>query len=380
MSKNDGISGFVSDKLDKNNFHAWKFRMTNFLIGKGYWVYIDGNQEEMPELPDVNPTTKQIKAFKDWNQGARKVMYWLSVSVQDTMIGHIQDATSPKQAWDRFVSVDTTNTKARKIQLKNELNTVKKENLSINDYTLKIKDLVPMLVVEEKNLGEDSSSSKGRNNSEGKRSQRGHKNYTKEIIQIMKTENAGVVEEQVILNMTVHQETKVAEDSKTSASNHMTNHGEGFEELQALQNPDYVETVDDTAHPIAHTGNVPLSLQDGNVKYLPNVLHVPNITKNLVSIGQMVEQGLQVRFNAYGLYVEEYKKNGKLIAQGKKVDRMCTLDVNIPKVNAAMFAHDSGVVADIEIWHKRTGHVNVQRLKTNAKSRACNRFVCVQSC
>ncbi|MCO5596320.1 hypothetical protein L7F22_050381 [Adiantum nelumboides] len=71
-----------------------------------------------------------------------------------------------------------------------------------------------------------------------------------------------------------------------------------------------------------------------------------------------------VRFNANGLYVEEYKKNGKLIAQGKKVGRMFTLDVNIPEVNAVMFAHGSGVVADIEIWHKRIGHANVQRLKT----------------
>ena len=96
--------------------------------------------------------------------------------------------------------------------MKNELNTVKKKNLSINDYTLKIKgickslasigvtiedddkvevclrgltpvykqfktsiqtrenipsfaDLIPMLVVEEKNLGEDTSSSQGRNSS-----------------------------------------------------------------------------------------------------------------------------------------------------------------------------------------------------------------------
>ncbi|MCO5559375.1 hypothetical protein L7F22_012974 [Adiantum nelumboides] len=288
MSKNDGISGFVRDKLDKNNLHAWKFRMTNFLMGKGYWNYIDGNQEEMPELSNVNPTTEQINAFKDWNQGARKVMYWLSISVQDTMIGHIQDATSPKQAWDMLVSFDTTNTKARKIQLKNELNTVKKENLSINDYTLKIK----------------------------------------------------------------------------GASNHLINHAEWFKELQALQNLGYVKVGDDTAHPIARTRNVPLSLQDGNVKYLADVLHVPNITKNLVSVGRMVEQGLQVRFNAYDLYVEEYKKNGKLIAQGKKVGRMFILDVNIPEVNAVMFAHGSSVVADIEIWHKRIGHANVQRLKT----------------
>ncbi|MCO5554790.1 hypothetical protein L7F22_008325 [Adiantum nelumboides] len=145
MSKNDGISGIVSDKLDKNNFYAWKVRMTSFLMGKGYWEYIVGDQEEMPELPDENPTADEIKAFKDWNQGARKVMYWLSVSVQDTMIEHIQDATSPKQAWDMLVSFDTTNTKARKMQLKTELNTVKKENLAINDYTLKIKGICESL-------------------------------------------------------------------------------------------------------------------------------------------------------------------------------------------------------------------------------------------
>lgn len=130
------------------------------------------------------------------------------------------------------------------------------------------------------------------------------------------------------------------------------------------ENPGYVETGDDTTHPIAHTRNVPLSLQDGNVKYLADVLHVPNITNNLVSVGQMVERGLQVRFNADGLYVEEYKKNEKMVAQGKKVGRMFTLDINVLEMNAAMFAQGSGMVADVEIWHKRIGHVNVQRLKT----------------
>ena len=61
--------------------------------------------------------------------------------------------------------------------------------------------------------------------------------------------------------------------------------------------------------------------------------------------------------------MEEFKKNGRLVTQGKKVGRMFTLDVNMPKIKDAMFAQGSGVVADIEIWHKRIGHVNVQRLK-----------------
>ncbi|MCO5567506.1 hypothetical protein L7F22_021200 [Adiantum nelumboides] len=77
----------------------------------------------------------------------------------------------------------------------------------------------------------------------------------------------------------------------------------------------------------------------------------------------MVEQGLQVRFNGDGLYVEEYKKNGKLVAQGKKVEGMFTPNVNMPEMNAAMFAQGTGVVVDVEIWHKWIGHANVQRLK-----------------
>ena len=69
------------------------------------------------------------------------MMYWLFVRIHDNMIGHIQDATSPKQAWDRLVSFDTTNTKYRRLQLKNDLNRVKKENISINEYNLKIKSI-----------------------------------------------------------------------------------------------------------------------------------------------------------------------------------------------------------------------------------------------
>ena len=42
---------------------------------------------------------------------------------------------------------------------------------------------------------------------------------------------------------------------------------------------------------------------------------------------------------------------------------MFTLDVNVLELKAAMFAQGSGIVADIEIWHKRIGHANVQRLK-----------------
>ena len=71
----------------------------------------------------------------------------------------------------------------------------------------------------------------------------------------------------------------------SGASNHMTYHGEWFRAVKNLEKPGYVETGDDTAHPIAHIGIVPLVVQDGKMKDLSHVLNVPNITKNLVSVG-----------------------------------------------------------------------------------------------
>jgi hypothetical protein len=83
----------------------------------------------------------------------------------------------------------------------------------------------------------------------------------------------------------------------SGASNHMTSHGGWFTNTKDLKTLGFVETSDDITYLITQIGKVSLSMQDGQTKYFKDVLHVPTITKNLVSIGQMAEQGLQVTFN-----------------------------------------------------------------------------------
>jgi hypothetical protein len=57
------------------------------------------------------------------------------------MIVHIQDEKSPKQAWDTLVKMYSTNTQARKMQLKQELHNLQKNKMNINDYSTKVKNL-----------------------------------------------------------------------------------------------------------------------------------------------------------------------------------------------------------------------------------------------
>ena len=66
----------------------------------------------------------------------------------------------------------------------------------------------------------------------------------------------------------------------------------------------YVETRDHIIHPIQDIENVQFG-EEGNQSYIKKCLHVPTITKNLVSVGQIVEQGMQVRFNDGGCLIEK---------------------------------------------------------------------------
>jgi len=65
------------------------------------------------------------------------------------------------------------------------------------------------------------------------------------------------------------------------ASSHMTSHGEWFSDTKDLKTLGFVEIGDDITHPITQISKVPLSMQDGQTKYLKDVLHVPTITKKI---------------------------------------------------------------------------------------------------
>ena len=103
----------------------------------------------------------------------------------------------------------------------------------------------------------------------------------------------------------------------SGASNHMTCNKEWFLYLEKPMQPGVVVTGDNTPHPIANVSEVHLSHVRQKWK-LMNVLHVSTFTKNLVSVRQIVDQGMQVRFTHLGCFIEE---EGRVIAQGRRDGR-----------------------------------------------------------
>ena len=115
----------------------------------------------------------------------------------------------------------------------------------------------------------------------------------------------------------------------------MTSHKEWFSYLEKSEQPRVVETNDDTPHTIKHVGEVPLN-HVGQKGKLKTFLHIPTITKKLVSIGQIVDQGMQVWFTHLRCFIEE---EGKGIAQGHQEGRMFILETK--EVRTTMFVREA---------------------------------------
>ena len=123
-------SALPSEKLDRNNFASWEYKMKQYLVGQGYWSYIIGAHEDKPETIHAN--------YPTWEQGASRVLYCLATCVHDHMLSHIRDAKTPKEAWENLKKIFAADTSARKLQLRQELNNIRQKEMSVTDYTASI--------------------------------------------------------------------------------------------------------------------------------------------------------------------------------------------------------------------------------------------------
>ena len=111
MSEN--LFTIVIKKLEKDNFQAWKFTIINFHMEKGVWPFISCDEQEL--VSGATPTIAELETFKEWHEKDIKIMYWLFVSDLDSMIVHIQDVETLKEAWDTLIKLYSTNTTMQKI-------------------------------------------------------------------------------------------------------------------------------------------------------------------------------------------------------------------------------------------------------------------------
>ena len=119
-----------------------------------------------------------------------------------------------------------------------------------------------------------------------------------------------------------------------------------------------INTADGSSLPISAVGDLSSSLT--------NVFVSPNLSTNLISVGQLVDNNCNVHFSRFGCVVQD-QVSGQMIAKGPKVGRPFPLHVSpstfIPSFPLLSFSCNV-VCSGNKMWHRRLGHPNSDVLCT----------------
>ncbi|KAK9077208.1 hypothetical protein SSX86_005544 [Deinandra increscens subsp. villosa] len=145
----------------------------------------------------------------------------------------------------------------------------------------------------------------------------------------------------------------------SACSNHMT----GFKEWFIKLDENYRHTVrlgNDLRLTVKGIGDVRMEVE-GNTQVVSRVYYIPELTSNLLSIGQLQEKDLTIIIKQ-GLCRIYHADRGLIVTSNMTRNRMFLVNaVAKPMVNEC---HKIDAEINTQIWHRRLGHVNHKFIRT----------------
>ncbi|KAK2355926.1 putative mitochondrial protein [Trifolium repens] len=143
----------------------------------------------------------------------------------------------------------------------------------------------------------------------------------------------------------------------SGCSNHMTSHREWLTSFDASQKTS-IKLADGRKLAAEGIGNIVIKSKKGGKVIISEVFYVPNMSCNLLSLGQLVEKGFSVNMEDSALKLFDKMKNLVLMCQ---LSKNRTYKCKISSVD--MMCMSTTITDDIEaLWHKRYGHLNFRNL------------------
>lgn len=146
----------------------------------------------------------------------------------------------------------------------------------------------------------------------------------------------------------------------SGASMHMTMHRDWLTDITPSSVPS-IKIANNKVLKVECCGNVCIKVnaKDGSTDSIQvrNVLYVPELKTNLLSVSKIIKSGCRVTFNEYGC--EVYNPSNKLVAKAELVNETYLLNTCKNQEMPVMMAKTDD---DTYLWHQRMGHLNMPDL------------------
>ncbi|XP_004515992.1 uncharacterized protein [Cicer arietinum] len=315
--------GFPSNLpiLDGKNWERWSASMRSLLGSQEVFEIVQDGYEQLA----ANPTERQQTTFKDCKKRDCKALFYIQQSVDSNNFDRISKAATSKEAWEILVKYYTGREKAKKMKLQMLRRQYKllqmEEDEVVADYFNRILrtltqryDHIVVAIEESKDLDkmkvEDLQGSL-----------EAHKLRVRERCAATSTSQVQALQAQECRSKKVEREDDeaqmAAEDSDsdemllmattksdddcpeqwyldTGCSNHMTDHKEWFVSIDDKVKRE-IGFADNSSVKAEGIGKVLIQRRDGNQSFICDVLYVPNMKNNLLSLGQLLEKGYSMK-------------------------------------------------------------------------------------
>lgn len=379
----------IEKLIGREKFATWKFSMKTYLQHENLWCCIE------------SPNNDPIDASKDIKAKAKLI---LLLDPQNYV--HVQECTSAKQVWESLQQAFADNGLTRRVGLlKDLINTTLESSNSVEEYVSKIMntahklrniefdvndewlgtlmlaglpdeyksmimglessgikicaDSVKSKLIQEINTSKsaafytNSKKTKSNNQSlklKGPRCYNCNKygHFAKVCKQSKKTVNKGESSSYVAaFSATIQQNVGDKWLIDSGASMHMTSREDW---MYKVTEPSVKSVTVANREPLAvkGVGCVNIHLNQEKKIQIKNVLFVPGLAANLLSVSTIVKSGYNVAFNSKGCDIRNPKGEVICTAISKKMVHLTSSAVNSN---------------DTYLWHLRMGHLNISGIR-----------------
>uniref|UniRef100_A0A803NF93 Reverse transcriptase Ty1/copia-type domain-containing protein n=1 Tax=Cannabis sativa TaxID=3483 RepID=A0A803NF93_CANSA len=361
-------------------------------------------------------------AFHNWIRLDQFLMHWLMNSVFEHMLGHVINCRTSHEIWTTFAQLFATRSRARLLQLHNLLQTTKKGSLSIEEYILKMKqhadqlapagqpihdeDLVLYILgglgtkyeavvinltsrtepltlqevqfmLESQEMGIQQQTTDSLHhvqanlaNTRGLPSNRGFRGSHRGASNGSNSTPSSTDPPQAFMS-----ESNPTSDSSTAwfldsgATHHMTNDSDQITSANDYKGKAKVVVSNGSSLSIHHIGSSSVGTKYPNHSLvLQDILHVPNVTKNLLSISQFTKQNhVILEFDDFSCLIKD-KTTKQVLLQGH-------LSEGLYKLHVPASTSQSIASASVSIKPKALNHTTT-RNPIHDKSQAVNIWHC----
>ncbi|KAG8084596.1 hypothetical protein GUJ93_ZPchr0010g7974 [Zizania palustris] len=135
----------VTIRLTKTNYSLWRAQLLPFLRSTKLLGHLDGSSpassKTLATSTDAGAVTMANPAYERWYDADQQLLSGLLSSMTEEVLRDVTDATTAKEAWDALQRKFASSTRARMVQIRVELATCKKRDLSATDYFNKVRGL-----------------------------------------------------------------------------------------------------------------------------------------------------------------------------------------------------------------------------------------------